>query len=135
MSTTTLEAIDQEITGLFKEVSQVMWRRLSPVLGLVTTQHLFRQAASKNVGQFPWLKTIEFTEEGPKFVSTDADRQPTDQVEIRRGLTAVVKTVLDILTVLTGDILTSYLHADVEEFVKRASVRANLVDGGYAPGL
>ncbi len=121
MSTNTLETIDQEITGLFKEVAQVMWRRLSPVLGIVTTQHLFRQAVSKNLGQFPWLKSIEFTAEGPKFVSTDGAVQPTDQVEIRKGLTAVVKTVLDILTILTGDILTSYLQADVEEFVKRAS--------------
>jgi len=117
----TLETIDQEITGLFKEVAQVMWKRLAPILGIVTTQHLFRQAASKNLGQFPWLKAIEFSEEGPKFVSTDAGTQPTDQLEIRRGLTAIVKTVLDILTVLTGDILTSYLQADVEEFVKRAS--------------
>jgi len=124
MSTSTLEAIDQEITGLFKEVAQVMWRRLSPVLGIVTTQHLFRQAVNKNLGQFPWLKAIEFTEDGPKFVSTDPGTQPTDQIEIRRGLTAIVKTVLDILTVLTGDILTSYLQADVEEFVKRASIEA-----------
>jgi len=122
MSTSTLETIDQEITGLFKEVAQVMWRRLSPVLGIVTTQHLFRQAVSKNLGQFPWLKAIEFTEEGPKFVSTDGGTQPTDQIEMRKGLTAVVKTVLDILTVLTGDILTSFLQADVEEFVKRASL-------------
>ncbi len=29
MSTSTLETIDQEITGLFKEVTQVMWKRLS----------------------------------------------------------------------------------------------------------
>lgn len=122
MSTTTLETIDEEITGLFKEVTQVMWRRLSPVLGIVTTQHLFRQAVSKNRAQFQWLNAIEFTEEGPKFASTNAGTQPTDQVEIRKGLTAVVKTVLDILTVLTGDILTRYLQADVEEFVKRASI-------------
>ncbi len=122
MSTNTLETIDQEITGLFKDVTQVMWKRLAPILGIVTTQHLFRQAVSKNLGQFPWLKAIEFTEDGPKFVSTDAGPQPTDQIEMRRGLAAVVKTVLDILTVLTGDILTSYLQADVEEFVKRASV-------------
>ena len=122
MSTSTLETIDLEITGLFKEVTQVMWRRLSPVLGLVTTQHLFRQAISKNLGQFPWLKAIEFTQEGPKFVSTDEASQPADQIEIRRGLTAIVKTVLDILSILTGDILTSYLQADVEEFVKRASI-------------
>ncbi len=122
MSTSTLETVDQEITGLFKEVAQVMWRRLSPVLGIVTTQHLFRQAVVKNLGQFPWLKAIEFTEEGPKFVSTDGSTQPSDQIEIRKGLTAIVTTVLDILTVLTGDILTSYLQADVEAFVKRASV-------------
>ena len=122
MSTNTLETIDREITGLFKDVTQVMWKRLAPVLGIVTTQHLFRQAVSKNQGQFAWLKAIEFTEDGPKFGNADASTQPTDQIEIRRGLTAVVKTVLDILTVLTGDILTSYLQADVEEFVKRASI-------------
>jgi len=122
MSSDTLETVDREITGLFKEVAQVMWKRLSPILGLVTTQHLFRQAVSKNLGQFPWLKAIEFTEDGPRFVSTDGSSQPAGQVEIRKGLTAVVKTVLDILTVLTGDILTSYLEADVEEFVKRASI-------------
>lgn len=122
MSTNTLETIDQEITGLFKEVAQVMWRRLSPVLGIVTTQHLFRQAVVKNLGQFSWLKTIEFTEEGPRFVPTDESTQSIDQIEVRKGLTAVVKTVLDILTVLTGDILTNYLQADVEEFVKRASI-------------
>ncbi len=118
----TLETIDLEITGLFKDVTQVMWKRLSPILGLVTTQHLFRQGVSKNLGQFAWLKAVEFTEEGPRFGEPDGAVRPVDQVEIRKGLAAVVKTVLDILTVLTGDILTSYLQADVEEFVKRASI-------------
>ncbi len=123
MSTSTLETIDQEITGLFKEVTQVMWKRLSPVLGLVTTQHLFRQAATKNKKEYAWLSAIEFTEDGPKLGDPDGTVRPSDQVELRKGLTAVVKTVLDILTVLTGDILTSYLQADVEEFVKRASTK------------
>lgn len=118
----TLETIDQEITGLFKEVTQVMWRRLAPVLGLVTTQHLFRQAANKNKGEYAWLSAIEFTEDGPKFGDPDGIVRPSDQIELRKGLTTVVKTVLDILTILTGDILTSYLQADVEEFVKHASV-------------
>ena len=122
MSTNTLEAVDQEITGLFKDVTQVMWKRLAPILGIATTQHLFRQGVSKNLGQYAWLKAIEFTQEGPRFGEPDGTAMPTDQVEIRSGLAAVVKTVLDILTVLTGDILTSYLQADVEKFVKRAYV-------------
>ena len=124
MSTNTLEALDQEITGLFKDVTQVMWKRLSPILGLATTQHLFRQAVSKNLGHYAWLTAVEFTEEGPRFAEPDGTAMPTDQVEIRKGLAAVVKTVLDILTVLTGDILTNDLQPAVEEFVKHASIEA-----------
>ncbi len=124
MSTSTLEALDQEITGLFRDVTQVMWKRLAPILGIVTTQHLFRQGVSKNLGQYAWLKAIEFTEEGPRFGDPEGTVLPTDQVEIRSGLAAVVKTVLDILTVLTGDILTIDLQPSIEEFVKRASIEA-----------
>lgn len=120
----TLETIDQEITGLFKDVTQVMWKRLSPILGLVTTQHLFRQGVSKNLGEFPWLRAVEFTEEGPTFGEPDGTALPVDQIEVRKGLAAVVKTVLDILTVLTGDILTNDLQPAVEEFVKRAHIEA-----------
>ena len=120
----SLETIDLEITGLFKDVTQVMWKRLAPILGLVTTQHLFRQAVSKNLGEFAWLRAVEFTEEGPRFAEPDGAVRPVDQVEIRKGLAAVVKTVLDILTVLTGDILTNDLQPAVEEFVKRASIEA-----------
>ncbi len=124
MSTSALETIDLGITGLFKDVTQVMWKRLAPILGLVTTQHLFRQAVSKNLGQFAWLSAVEFTEEGPRFGEPDEAVRPTNQIEMRRGLAAVVKTVLDILTVLTGDILTSDLQPSIEEFVKRASIEA-----------
>ncbi len=99
-----------------------MWKRLTPILGLATTQHLFRQGVSKNLGQYSWLKAIEFTEEGPRFGDPEGTVLPTDQVEIRSGLAAVVKTVLDILTVLTGDILTSDLQPSIEEFVKHASI-------------
>ncbi len=120
----SLETIDLEITGLFKDVTQVMWKRLSPILGLVTTQHLFRQGVSKNLGEFAWLRAVEFTEEGPAFGEPDGIALPVDQVEVRKGLAAVVKTVLDILTVLTGDILTNDLQPAVEEFVKRASIEA-----------
>ena len=116
---TTLEAIDQEITGLFKDLTQVMWKRLAPILGTVTTQHLFRQGVSKNLGEFAWLSAVEFTEEGPRFGEPDGVARPVDQIEVRKGLAAVVKTVLDILTVLTGDILTNDLQPAVEEFVKR----------------
>ena len=121
---TTLEAIDQEITGLFKDLTQVMWKRLAPILGTVTTQHLFRQGVSKNLGEFAWLSAVEFTEEGPRFGEPDGVARPVDQIEVRKGLAAVVKTVLDILTVLTGDILTNDLQPAVEEFVKRASIEA-----------
>ncbi len=120
----TLETIDQEITGLFKDVTEVMWKRLAPILGLVTTQHLFRQAVTKNLGEFAWLRAVEFTEEGPRFGESDAAAGPVDQIEVRKGLAAVVKTVLDILTVLTGDILTNDLQPAVEEFVKHASIES-----------
>jgi len=125
MSTNTLETIDQEITDLFKDVTQVMWNRLAPILGLVTTQHLFRQAVTKNLREFAWLSAVEFSEEGPRFGEPDGDLQPTDQLEIRKGLAAIVNTVLEILTILTGDILTSNLRDTVEEFVKRASAKAS----------
>ena len=121
MSTNVLETIDQEITDLFKDVTQVMWNRLAPILGLVTTQHLFRQAVSKNQREFPWLSAVELTEEGPRFGEPDGDSRPADQTEIRKGLAAIVNTVLEILTVLTGDILTRDLQASVEEYVQRAS--------------
>ncbi len=116
MSTGTLEALDQEFTGLFRDVTQVMWKGLAPILGIGITQHLFRQGVSKNLGQYTWLKAIEFTEEGPRLGTPDGTVVPTGQVEIRGDLAAVVKTVLDILT---GD-----LRPTIEDFVKCASFEA-----------
>ncbi len=114
---TTFEPISHEITGLSKDVAQVMWKRLHPILGLVTTQHLFRQAVSKNLLEFPWLRAVEFTEDGPRFLEVDGIDGPVDEGELRKGLAVVVKSVLDILTVLTGDILTRNLESVVQEFV------------------
>lgn len=125
MSANMLETVDQEITGLFKDVAQVMWKRLAPILGIVTTQHLFRQAVSKNLREFAWLSVVEFGEDGPRFGQPDDDSHPPDQLEMRKGLAAIVNTVLDILTVLTGDILTSDLRDTVEEFVKRTPTKAS----------
>ena len=117
----TLETIDREITGLFREVTEVMWNRLTPILGITMTQYLFRQAVSENVEHFAWRDAVEFTEEGPKFSELDGTSRPYNQIEIRRGLTAVVKAVLDTLTILTGDLLTSDMPANVKDFAKRAS--------------
>ena len=116
-----LETIDKEITGLFTDITQVIWRRLAPILGIVTTQHLFRQAGNNNLERFPWLDAVKFTKEGLSFDEIDGVKRPNDEVELRRGLATVVTTILEILTVLTGDILTRDLQPSVSEFVKRAS--------------
>ncbi len=120
---TTLETVDREITGLFKDVTQVMWDRLTPILGITMTQHLFGQAVIENLEQFAWLNAVQFSQEGPGFGEFDGTSRPYNEIEIRRGLAAIVKTVLDTLTILTGDLLTSDMPANVMDFAKGASVR------------
>lgn len=114
-----LSQIDTEITNLFQEVVQVMWNRLTPILGLVTTQYLFQQAVTKNRQKFPWLEVVKFSGDGPQFQESEGANNQISQQELRKGFAAVVTTVLTILTTLSGDILVNQLKPQVEVFLKR----------------
>ncbi len=114
-----LSQIDTEITNLFQEVVQVMWNRLTPILGLVTTQYLFQQAVTKNRQKFLWLEVVKFSGDGPQFQESEGANNQISQQELRKGFAAVVTTVLTILTTLSGDILVNQLKPQVEVFLKR----------------
>ncbi len=119
-----LSGIDSGITNLFQEVVQVMWNRLTPILGLITTQYLFQQAVTKNRQQFPWLEAVNFRGDGPQFHKGEAVNNQVSQQELRKGFAAIVTTVLAILTTLSGDILVNQLKPQVEVFLKKAGEEA-----------
>ena len=117
---TELSDIDSGITNLFQEVVQVMWHRLTPILGVVTTQYLFQQAVAKNRQEFPCLEVVKFNGDGPQFQKSEGVNNQINQQELRKAFAAVVTTVLAILTTLSGDILVNQLKPHAEVFLKKA---------------
>ncbi len=117
---TELSDIDSGITNLFQEVVQVMWHRLTPILGVVTTQYLFQQAVTKNRQKFPWLEVVKFSGDGPQLQKSEGVNNQISQQELRKAFAAVVTTVLAILTTLSGDILVNQLKPHADVFLKKA---------------
>jgi hypothetical protein len=105
----------EEVLEIYEDLLQTIWNRIMPTLGRVTVTAITERALVLTSEKYPLTKQLRLTAEG---VSFDILRQHLGEEEkpvLRDALKELVTNLIDILAMLTGDILVRKLLKEIEE--------------------
>lgn len=109
------QARKEEVLEIYKDLLSTIWNRILPTLGRVTVSAIVERALALTEEAYPLVGHLKVTEEG---VSFDALRQRMEEEEpevVREALKEVITNLIDILVMLTGDILVRQLIKEIEK--------------------
>ncbi len=108
------DARKAEVLGIYEELLQTVWDRILPTLGRVTTVAIMERAIILTKEKYPIVSRVGV---GPGGLVLDSLRESSngaDSATIREALKELVADLIDILAMLTGDILVSQLIKEIE---------------------
>lgn len=103
-----------EVLGIYEELLQKVWDRIVPTLGRVTTVAIMERAIVLTKENYPIIADLEI---GGNGLIVDKLREfagGSDSDVIRDALKELVVNLIDILAMLTGDILVTQLIKEIE---------------------
>ena len=115
--------LGEDLIQVFEGYLQSVWDRIVPVTGIPTAQLIFNQSIEKTFTEnSTLLKNIKVTQNGFSLsgirdrVNLDDDVLPDE--ELRPHLQRLLAEVFDLLSILTGDMLTSPLIEKLSDHLK-----------------
>lgn len=104
----------EEVIEIYEDLLQTIWNRIMPTLGRVTVTAIMERALVLTAEKYPVIHHLEVRAAG---VSFDVLRQRLGEEEklaMRDALKELIANLIDILAMLTGDILVQQLLKEIE---------------------
>ena len=104
----------EEVIAVYHDLVQTIWDRLTPTLGRVTVAAIMERSLAATLEHYRFMSSLRVTREG---VSFDAHREHLDDQErdsIRDGMKDLITNLIDLLAMLTGDIIVRNLIREIE---------------------
>ena len=104
----------EEVIAVYHDLVQTIWDRLTPTLGRVTVAAIMERSLAATIEHYGFMSNLRVTREG---VSFDALREHLDDEErdsIRDGMKDLITNLIDLLAMLTGDIIVRNLIREIE---------------------
>jgi len=104
----------EEVLVIYDELLQTIWDRILPTLGRVTTMAIVERAIILTKENYPIIEQVKV---GPDGLVLQKLREVIDESEldtIRKALKELVADLIDILALLTGDILVKQLIQEID---------------------
>jgi len=108
------DARKAEVLGIYEELLQTVWDRILPTLGRVTTVAIMERAVILTKEKYPIVDGVKVGPRGLVLASLRASDDEADSATIREALKELVADLIDILAMLTGDILVTRLIKEIE---------------------
>ena len=108
------EARKAEVLVIYEELLQTIWNRILPTLGRVTTIAIMERAIILCKENYPVIEHVKIRPDG---LTLQVLRESINESEldiIREALKELVADLIDILAMLTGDILVKQLITEIE---------------------
>ena len=107
----------QEILEIYEELLRTVWDRIQPTLGRATVIAITERALVLTREHFPVIEQLTVGPDGLVFDQLRESMGESEVSAIREALQELVADVIDILAILTGDVLVKQLVTEIE--VKR----------------
>ncbi|AKG20071.1 hypothetical protein [Calothrix sp. 336/3] len=104
----------EEVLEIYEDLLQTIWNRIMPTLGRVTVTAIMERALVLTAEKYPLIKNLEATAEGVSFEVLRQRLGEEEKPVLREALKEVITNLIDILAMLTGDILVRQLLKEIE---------------------
>lgn len=108
------QARKEEVLEIYEELLQTIWDRILPTLGRVTVMAIMERAISLTKENFPVAAQLEVSQDGLLFGDLRDSMGESELETIREALRELVADLIDILAMLTGDILVQQLIKEID---------------------
>ena len=108
------QARKEEILEVYEDLLRTIWDRILPTLGRVTVIAIMERALVLTRDRFPVVEHLEVNRDGLLFDRLRESMRESDRSVIRDALKELVANLIDILAMLTGDILVQQLIKEME---------------------
>lgn len=108
------QARKEEILEIYNDLLRTIWNRILPTLGRVTVMAIMERALVLTQESYAVIGYLQVTSEGITFRVLSQNIEDEDSQVIREGLKDLVANLIDILAMLTGDILVKQLMKEIE---------------------
>lgn len=107
-------ARQDEVMAIYEDLLRTIWERIVPTLGRVTVSAILDRSISTTAERYPFLKQLVVTRDGLSFQTLREHLGDREQQALREAMKELVANLIDLLAVLTGDILVRHLLSEVE---------------------
>ena len=108
------QARKEEVLEIYNDLLRTIWDRILPTLGRVTVMAIMERALVLTQEQYSVVGYLQVTSEGVSFRGLSRNMSEEDNQVIRDGLKELIANLIDILAMLTGDILVRQLLQEIE---------------------
>jgi hypothetical protein len=108
------QARKEEVLTIYEDLLSTIWNRIVPTLGRVTVSAIMERALALTKDTYPLLGHLQVTDGGVSFDVLHQRIGEEKREEIREALKELVANLIDILAMLTGDILVKQLVREIE---------------------
>jgi hypothetical protein len=115
---------------IFEEGFAAMWRRAHRTLGEVTLTAIADRVLCTAAERFPILSAVRIDRTGLQYAELRARADALDRAQLRAAIRSALVEFLSVLGVLTAEILTPALHAELARLAPEKPVRAAADAGG-----
>ena len=106
-------ARQDEVVAIYEDLLVTIWNRIAPTLGRVTVTAILERSIADTASKYPFVGAVTVGRDGLSFHDVRAKLDGTDQATIREAFKELVANLIDVLAVLTGDIIVRQLLKDV----------------------
>lgn len=104
----------EEVLEIYEDLLQTIWDRILPTLGRVTVMAIMERALALTKESYSLLGHLKVTAEGISFEALREQMGEEERAILRDALKELVANLIDILAMLTGDILVRQLIKEIE---------------------
>ena len=108
------QARKEEVLKIYEDLLQTLWNRILPTLGRVTVSAIVERALALTKETYPVIGRLQVTNDGLSFDQLRVRVGEEERDLLRDSLRELVANLIDILAMLTGDILVRQLIKEIE---------------------
>lgn len=109
------DARKAEVLLIYEDLFQTVWNRILPTLGRVTTMAIMERAIVLAKEHYPLVGMLEVGANGVLMEGMKKSIEESEPDIVRNALKQLVAEFIDILAMLTGDILVKQVIKEIEE--------------------
>lgn len=99
----------EDVLKAYDDLFKLIWHRVQPMLGRITVMAIMQRALVLTQERYPLVAHLYVAPEGVSFDRLRQRLEEQDQRALHETLSHLLGNFLDILTMLTGDILVPRL--------------------------